>query len=231
MSTTKSTKKPQPVVEDPITSGALPDFSPSLKGQILAAFETLNEKFTGKVNFELTDVQRRRLISSGIRNYGFLDKTSDLAGQHQDLLPPKFEVDVFKVLIRNLEFIRDLLSLIRGLDRAVSNAMFVYGDEVFRMALRFYHSVRELARTGDPDAVAVFNMLKPYFARGRRKGSDSPTESEVERDVRALLKGSKDGKILIENERPRMTKGKRVVVDETQRDRGAWKETEKGEIN
>ena len=56
-------------------------------------------------------------------------------------------------------------------------------------------------------------------------------EHKVERDMRALLHGRKDGEIVIENEKPHLVGGKHVVVDETQKPKGAWKATEEGEIN
>ena len=56
------------------------------------------------------------------------------------------------------------------------------------------------------------------------------TEPEVERDVKALLHGTKDGKIVIENEKPHLVGGKHVVVDETHKSRESFKETEDGEI-
>jgi hypothetical protein len=58
-------------------------------------------------------------------------------------------------------------------------------------------------------------MLQPFFQNMRRKNSE-PTQHEVERDVKALLHGQKDGKIIIENERPHLTGGKHTVVDETE---------------
>jgi hypothetical protein len=97
------------------------------------------------------------------------------------------------------------------------------------MALMYYNSVRELARRQVPGAQAVFRQLQPFFRRPRRQ-KDEPTEPEVERDVKALLLGKKDGKIVIENEKPRMTGGKHVVVDDMHKDKGAWKESESGEI-
>jgi len=56
--------------------------------------------------------------------------------------------------------------------------------------------------------------LRSFFHRRRQQG-DEPTEHEVERDVRALLHGHKDGKVLIENEHPHMEGGKHTVIDET----------------
>ena len=230
MSTKKTTGKEPTTIDLSHVASNLPELTSTFRDSVINKTVSLMQTFTGKLNFELTDIERRRLIKSGIRNYGFLDKASDLALQHEELRPPKFDAEDFKDLIRDLEFIRDVLSLIRGFDRSVSNALFVYGNEAFRKALRFYNSVRELARTGDPDAVAVFNMLRPFFSRPRRT-SEEPTEPEMERDVRALLHGKKDGRIVIENEKPHLVGGKHVVVDEAHKaHHGAWKETEKGEI-
>ena len=230
MSSEENIKSMQAETPEPFTAVHLPSFPPNFRGKLITDLNALIETFTDKANFDLSNIQRRRLISSGIRNYGFLDKASDLAAQHLNLLPPKFDHDRFKDMIRDLEFIRDLLSIIRGFDRAVSNALLVYGDDLFRMSLRFYNSVRELARTGDAEAVAVFNMLRPFFNRSRRKNADEPTDTEVERDMRALLHGSKEGRIVVENEKPHLAGGKHVVSDETHKDKSAFKEKIQGLI-
>jgi hypothetical protein len=44
------------------------------------------------------------------------------------------------------------------------------------------------------------------------------------------LKGTKQGKIIAENIRPKLTGGKREVIDETFRDTASFKETEEGSI-
>jgi hypothetical protein len=45
-----------------------------------------------------------------------------------------------------------------------------------------------------------------------------PSDKQVERDVRALLKGKKEGRVVIENENPERTKGRRKVIDEARPD-------------
>jgi len=82
----------------------------------------------------------------------------------------------------------------------------------------YYNSVRDAARRNVPGAQELFNILELFFRRGRISDGE-PTEPELERDFRALLHGHKDGKIVIENERPHMEGGKHVVVDETHKDR------------
>ena len=59
---------------------------------------------------------------------------------------------------------------------------------------------------------------------------NEPTEKQLKRDFDALLKGRKDGKLLIENEKPKTTGGKRTVIDETYKDTNRFKETEEGDI-
>jgi len=72
--------------------------------------------------------------------------------------------------------------------------------------------------------------LQLFFKRGRQT-SDEPSDTEVERDVKALLEGRKDGKIVIENETPRAKGGKHLVFDDTHKDRIISRESESGEAN
>jgi hypothetical protein len=175
----------------------------------------------------LSTVERMRKLGSGIRRYGFIDKVSDVATDNMQYAPRIFDVADLKEDLRYIEQLRNMLLIINQFGRALSDMLLIRGDDAFAKALLYYNSVRELARRRVPGAEAVFRILQPFF-RTTRKSTQEPTEPEVERDVRSLLRGSKEGKIVIENEKPRVTKGKRIVVDETYQDRGAWKETERG---
>ena len=163
-------------------------------------------------------------MSSGIKRYGFIDKVSDLAEINPKYSPLHFSSAKMKGKLRDIEFCRSLLAKINMIERLVSNNLFLYSDEVYRMSLSFYNYIRQLARTGDSGAIAIVDMLEPFFRRTRR-ASEEPTEREVKRDVRALLHGTKDGEVIIRNERPHMTGGKHMVVDETHKAHGAWKAT------
>ena len=65
-----------------------------------------------------------------------------------------------------------------------------------------------------PEAEQVFNMLQLFWQRPRRT-SGEPTQPEVMRDVRVLLRGTKDGEVVIRNESDQIVKGEKVVVDNT----------------
>ena len=173
---------------------------------------------------------RRRRIGAGIRNYGFMDKTSDLALANPQFNPASFDGNQLKTIIRKIELCRNLLALLQQFSREVSDDLLTLGNEGFSLSLLYYSSVRELARRNDTGAQAVFNMLRPFFRRPNPE-KEKPTEPEVERNVRALLKGKKEGKVVIENEKPHLTGGKHIVIDETQKAKGAWKETEKVKLS
>jgi len=234
------TKQAQSVKKETVVDPVQPDertfgphialFEPLVMKIIMESLDEAILQFREMSNNVLRPRDRRRRVGAGTRIYGFIDKVSDLVvawPQFATLL----NAPSLKNCLRNIEDCRTIISTLGGLERSVRDSMMTYSDEAFAMALIFYNSVRELSRRGDPDAREVFNMLRPFFRKRRSAtGEQEPTEPEVERDVRALLHGTKEGKVVIENEKPRMTKGKRIVVDETTKKKGAWKETEKGEI-
>jgi len=61
-------------------------------------------------------------------------------------------------------------------------------------------------------------------------GEEVPTKKEVLRDVKALESGKHDGKIVVENFKPKMTGGSRKIVDETFKDSAKFKGSAEGEI-
>jgi hypothetical protein len=107
--------------------------------------------------------------------------------------------------------------------------MLVYMDDAFTMSLIFYNMVKTMQFRGDPQAIQLFRTLRPFFER-RRNANAEPTTKEIEQHLHALLNGTADGKIVVENETPKVTKGTRKVVDEVSKGRAAIKETKEGEV-
>jgi hypothetical protein len=202
--------------------------SPSKMAQIIEVVDEYMNEFRGLSENNLTSMERRRKIGAGIRNYGFIDKASDLALSNPNYAN-FFNVQDLKNAIRNIELCRDLLVLLQSFARLVSNSMMVYSDEAYSMALLFYNNLKGVARRGDPIAMELLRALQSFFKRSKHVGTE-PTEKELERDFHSLIHGTKDGKIVIENEKPRIVGGKHLVVDKTRSNKGAFKETVEGEI-
>jgi hypothetical protein len=76
----------------------------------------------------------------------------------------------------------------------------------------------------------LFAALITYFRRRRRPGEEEPTIKELDKDFHSLLHGTADGKLEIINEKPKVTRGVRKVVDVVSRGRAAVKETAEAEV-
>jgi len=191
--------------------------------------DALGEFYNISGDVALSDADRRRLLGSGVRRYGFMDKVSDVGLANTDFAPPFLNLVTLKDLIRQIETLRNISTTLQQLVRLNSDLLLTAGDDAFRMALLYYTAVREAARGRVPGARAIFETLRLFFKRTRNTSTE-PTEPEVERDVKALLHGKKDGKIVIENETPKTKGGKHLVVDETHKDKLNFRESEGEEI-
>jgi hypothetical protein len=177
----------------------------------------------------MSEADRRRLQGSGVRRYGFIDKTTDIGTANPEFAPPFLDLEALRNLIRQIEVLRNINASLQQLVRLNGDLLLTTSDEAFRLALMYYNSVRDASRRRVPGAQAIFRILQLFFSR-RRPTSDQPTDAEIERDVRALLKGKKDGEIVIKNVRPTTSGGKRTVVDETRKERVAIRRSDDEEV-
>ncbi|MCL2118668.1 MAG: fibronectin type III domain-containing protein [Planctomycetaceae bacterium] len=187
----------------------------------------------------LTTAERRRLNGSGVRRYGFIDKVSDVAEQYPQFWPAAVSgsggtvdfQDKLKERLREIEVLRNLLVWSNFVSRVTGDLLLLAGDDAFRMANTYYATVRTAARSNLPEARQVFQMIDLFWRRPRRT-AEEPTIPEVERDMRALLRGTKDGEIVVRNESDRVVKGERVLIDNTMKaiPRGGVKVIETGEV-
>ena len=102
-------------------------------------------------------------------------------------------------------------------------------DMFFTDGLDFYASVREAAKRRVDAAESLHLELKTLF--NKKKSPDAPeTEKQLLRDAKGYIHGKKDGKLVIENIKPKLTGGVHKVVDEQFKDTARFKETEEGEV-
>jgi hypothetical protein len=185
-------------------------------------------------NTVLTTSERRRLLGSGVRRYGFIDKVSDTAVAYSQFWPDYVGdngEEQLKTLIREIEVLRNLLVFYESGARTMQDLLLIKGDAALRLATTYYVTAREAARRQVPDAAAVFQLLKLFWHR-RRNTSAEPTQKETMRNFKAMMRGTREGEMFIENESDSVTKGKRTVVDNTRKKpRNNFKEVETGEVD
>ena len=174
----------------------------------------------------LTPAKRRRLNGSGVRRLGFINTVSNVSeaypqfwlasvrgtdGTHSDAFD--FQ-ERMKERLREMEVLRGLRIWSNYVDRVTGDLLLLAGDDAFRMANVYYSSVRVAAQGNLPEAIQVFEMIESFWQRPPRQG-DEPTQKEMERDVRGLLRGTKEGTIVIRNESDNVVKGKRTFINKT----------------
>jgi hypothetical protein len=102
-------------------------------------------------------------------------------------------------------------------------------DVIYTDGLEYYASVREAAKRRVDAAETIHAGLSVFFKTRRNRGEE-PTEKEPDRDMRSLIRGKKDGKIVIENIKPKLAGGTHKVLDEKFSGNAAIKETVENEI-
>jgi len=199
-------------------------------GEIRELIEKAMEDFQDIANNNLTPIQRRRKIGAGIRNYGFMEKVADISEENPQFAT-FFDPNSLRNAIMNFDECRNIALLLQSFIRLVTNTMLLYSNEGFIMASMYYNAVKEMSRRGDPTANAIFRTLRPFFERPKRPNTKT-TMKQAEHDFEALLKGTKEGSILVENVSPKVTGGERKIVDNVRKstlsikEQGNFKETE-----
>jgi len=105
--------------------------------------------------------KRKRRKRSVTRNYGFIEKVADLAETNTQYAQ-FFDPNDLRNAIMNFDLCRELILLLRGFVRAVSDTMLTYSDEALNMSLIFYNIIKEMSRRGDPVANA-FHILSVMY--------------------------------------------------------------------
>jgi hypothetical protein len=162
----------------------------------------------------LTGKERMRLIGTGVRNYGFIDKAIDIARDNPEFVPPFLPVDAMLQEKEDFEEVRQLVFVLEEFLQAANSEVLVRGNKLFHDALRVYGSLQEMTKSCVPGAAPLFESLKSFFHKRRKQTDGKPTTKKLERDFHSLLRGTRDGEIVVKNESPHLEGGKRVVVDE-----------------
>ena len=178
---------------------------------------------------ELSVTDRRRLLGSGVRRLGFIVKVAEMMQINPELTPSFVNREHYLQTIAHIEAARNLSAILTQAARLASDVLLIYSDEAYRMALSYYVSVRDAANRRIPGARELFRILQAFFRRGRRT-DEEPTEEEIMRDAKALLRHKKDGEVIIKNVSGHATEGVHEAIDQTYKPKAAFKDTEEGEI-
>jgi hypothetical protein len=177
----------------------------------------------------LRALDRRRLNGVGVRKLGFIERAYEFALENAEFLPHYLTLERFGADIQYFMDFRTLVDLVTQIREKLWNITIQSSDIAYTDALEFYASVREAAKRRVDAAETIHNALSPFFRR-RHGETEAETEKQELRDFKGLLHGKHDGKLVIENIKPKLTGGKRKVLDETFKDSAKFKDDIEGDF-
>jgi len=213
------------------TPASIPPPNPVMAALITAitAVENGLTQFSTAIGTDefLTGRERKRLIGVRSRNYGFINKSFEIAYDHPDFVPPLFDLNGMATTVGILAKSRMLTELLGRFYRLVDDLHLTTCDVAFRDALRIYGNLRELNRGRVPGADVLFQQLRQYFTLRRRRPDEEestpPTQHQLELDFERLTHGKADGEMTVKHVSPHVTGGLHEVVDDVRprRSRGS----------
>jgi len=181
----------------------------------------------------LRALDRMRLNGVGIKKLGFIERAYELALENTEFLPHYLTIERFGADLQYFMDFRSLTDVTAQLREQFWNITIKSADIAYTDALEFYSSVREAAKRRVDAAETLYAALSPFFKRHRMENEDgtaAPTKKQALRDFKGLESGKHDGILVIENQKPQMTGGKRKIIDEKFSDSAKFKESEEGKI-
>jgi len=176
----------------------------------------------------LRALDRKRLNGVGIKTLGFIDRSHEYAAENPEFLPYYLSLEKYTEDHDYFIGFHTLLDIDKQIQELLWNITLQAADMVYTDSLEFYSSVREAARRRVDASESIYKDLSLFF-RKYRKAQDKPTAKEIIRDANAILRGKRNGKIALENIKPKLTGGAHKVVDERFEDSEQFKETAQGE--
>jgi hypothetical protein len=213
----------------PVSGPDIPTLTIGIINHDLNAIKTTLDNYAA----HLRALDRRRLNGVGIKKQGFIDRTLAVAEENREFLPHYLTIERFRRDNNYFGYLRDLVDIAAQIRELLWNITIEAADGSYTNALEYYASVREAAKRRVDAAESIFRELEPFFKSNGRRREDSgaaPTKKQQLRNAKALIDGRRDGKIVIENIKPKITGGEHKVIDEQFRDAGQFKESEEGEI-
>jgi len=178
----------------------------------------------------LRALDRQRHNGVGLRRQGFIEAALRLSTKFPQYFPHWLNTQKFQNDLDLFNAVRSLVEVCRSLEEKAWNINVEASDMVYTDALEYYSQVQDAARRRVDSAESIYNELHGFFRNMGQHEGEQPTQKQAKRDVDALLKGKKDGKVVIENIKPKLTGGKHEVIDETFNDSASFKESEEGSI-
>jgi hypothetical protein len=190
----------------------LPPNAETLNGitnEILALMTNL-DNYTA--NLRALDRQRHNGV--GLKRLGFIEAAFRISSKFPQYFPHWLNTAKFQRDLDLFNAVKSLVEVCRSMEEKAWNINVESSDMIYTNSLEYYSQVQDAAKRRVDSAESLYNELHDFFRRGPME-TDQPTQKKTKRDINSLMKGKKDGEVIIKNIRPKTTGGTHEVIDET----------------
>jgi hypothetical protein len=192
------------------------DINPPLPGHLIAQ---IAEYYAGVERIleahaaRLTPADRRHLNGAGTATMGFIKEAYHSALENSHLLPHDIPIGKFS---EDYERFLNLQKVLAKCDQdrvLLWNVTLLAANTAYEDARAYYGSAQMLAKRKFRKSREIYEKLFPFFKKTKRDGA-SPAQKEATRDFKAVLRGKRDGEVIVSSVKPKVLKGKREVIIE-----------------
>jgi len=187
------------------------DFTPAEFGEMLRQLDAMRAIFAPQ-EVNLSPAQRKQLIGTAARNYGFAQLAFSSAQEHPEYLPPYIPLDRYTEDMQDFNLKSKLLEELNAFVLEVQDSRLYSSDRVYHDSLGYYNSVKEGAKQHITLAESIYSKLKNYF-KHIFSPAPEPTEAKLESDFRAVIHGRKEGEVAVSSHIPVEEHAKITVAD------------------
>jgi hypothetical protein len=153
-------KEAEPVETDPVKQ---------LTEQLQEMMEGLQKDCP--TDAHLTAKEHHRFHGAGMKSYGFIIKTFEVAEANPELAPHFLNVKLLNVKLSKLNDIMALKGVLAQFAEFVETAYLINSDDCYHDALAYYDSLKEAVKMKVDAAEAPFKILQPFFKSYGKKHS------------------------------------------------------------
>jgi hypothetical protein len=205
------------------------DLIDAITDEILSLMSTLDHY---AANLRALDRQRHNGV--GLKRLGFIEAAFRISSKFPQYFPHWLNTAKFQDDLDLFNSIRSLVEVCRSLEEKAWNINVESSDMIYTNALEYYSQVQDAAKRRIDSAESLYSELHGFFRHSTTENGfgerAAPAQKKTKRDINALMKGKKDGEVIIRNINPKFIAGKREVIDETYKSSAKYKETGEGEI-
>jgi hypothetical protein len=175
----------------------------------------------------LRSLDRQRHNGVGMKRLGFIEETFRISKQFPQYFPHWLWTGKFSNDLLLFRAISSLVEACRSLEEKAWNINVESSDMIYTNALEYYSQVKDAAKRRVDAAETLYKELHKFFTNmGPHENAGRPTQKRAKRDANALMKGKKDGEIIIRNISPKTAGGAHEIIDRTFKDTAGYKETD-----